>query len=79
MLEEELPPGSGGPAGLRQRGAAPGGLQHPEELVLESRHQQQASPERHRLRVGADDLRSAGHQGNGTEGFLIGAVKNIKN
>lgn len=64
VLEEELPPGSGGPAGLRQRGAAPGGLQHPEESVVEGRHQQQESPPRHRLCVRPDDLRPAGHQGN---------------
>lgn len=64
MLKEELPSGSGGPAGLRQRGASSGGLQHPEESVLEGRHQQQESPQRHRLCVCADDLRPAGHQGN---------------
>lgn len=44
VLQEELPPGSGGPAGLGQRGAPSGGLQHPEESVLEGRHQQQESP-----------------------------------
>lgn len=64
MLQEELPSGSGGPAGLRQRGTSSGGLQHPEEPVLEGRHQQQESPPRHRLRVSADDLRPAGHKGD---------------
>lgn len=63
MLQEELPPGAGGPAGLGQRGASSGGLQHPEEPVLEGRHQQQEGPQRHRLCVSADDLRPAGHQG----------------
>lgn len=39
VLQEELPSGLGGPASVGQRGASPGGLQHPEEPVLEGRHQ----------------------------------------
>lgn len=75
VYKEELPSGSSGPVGLRQWGSPPGSLQHLEESVLESWHQQQEGSPRHWLCVSTDDLCLAGHQGtNPTPQYIINCL-----